>query len=167
MCQWRELRQEEDETYQLREKVTDPTIGYISCQSIEGKRPRHGVHQRLLELIHFEMLVSDALLVRPHSRNRQHSVFRREPSSIQLVVWNDIPEDEAQESSEASVDEKDNLPGRQCCATRLNAAVDAVGYEAAEDLSETIMRSDDNDVSGVMDKQAVNKEFPAQERLTR
>lgn len=62
-------KREREGTNQLTKKVTNTTIRDISNQRIECKRPRHRILQRFFELIHFEVFVSDALLIDAHTLN--------------------------------------------------------------------------------------------------
>lgn len=63
------MQKESKGTDQLTKKVTNTAIWDISNQRIECKRPRHRILQRFFELIHFEMLVSDTLLIDAHTLN--------------------------------------------------------------------------------------------------
>ena len=73
-------------TYQLAEKVGNPTIRDIGNERIKEECPGHRIQQRLLHLVQLEVLVTDTLLVDPHPRDGEHTVFFLEPPSIQLAV---------------------------------------------------------------------------------
>jgi hypothetical protein len=127
-------------THQLREEVTDPAIRNIRHKRVERESPSQWVHQGLLQLIHLEVLVSNTLLVDPDSFDGQDSVTRLQPSSIELVVRHDEQEDNAQTCCETAIDQKYDLPGCDCCAMLAGPDRDAVGDEAAEDLTEAVER---------------------------
>lgn len=48
---------------QLAEEVGNAAVRNICCTSVESESPGHRVKERFLELVHFEVLVSDTLLV--------------------------------------------------------------------------------------------------------
>jgi hypothetical protein len=80
-------------TYQSGEEVAYASIRNISGKCIECECPCHGIGECLLQLVHLKMFVADSLPVASHSCDRQYSVSRGEPSCVELIVWDDIPED--------------------------------------------------------------------------
>lgn len=96
----------------MAEKVSDTTVRDISNQRIEEERPCHWVKQRFFDLIHLKMLITDSLLVNPNSSHGQHSVFFLQPTRIQLVVWYNPIEDQAQQDGQHAGEQEDNLPRR-------------------------------------------------------
>lgn len=122
----------------MTKKVTNTTIWNISNKRIKRKRPRHGILHRLVELIHFEMLVSDTLLIDAYALNGQHAIFLRQPSRIQLVVWYNPEKDQADTYGEKARDQKDDLPWRNGRSVLVGSLCDAVSYRAADDLAEAV-----------------------------
>lgn len=132
--------EEREQTHQLGEEIADAPIRNVRRQGVKDKGPGQRVQQGLLQLVHFEMLVADALLVDPHSLDGQHAVSRRQPARVELVVGHDEEEDDAQRGGQAAVDQKHNLPGRDGGPALTGADRDAVGHQAAEDLAEAVER---------------------------
>lgn len=62
-------------TYQLTKEISNATIRNISNKRIKEESPSHRIKQCLLDLIHFEMLVANTLLVNPHAGNGQNAIF--------------------------------------------------------------------------------------------
>lgn len=122
----------------MTKKIANTTIRNISNQRIKRKRPRHRILHRFLELIHFEMLVSDSLLIDAHTLNGQYSIFLRHPSRIQLVVRYDPEKDQSNADCEQPRGQKDNLPRRNGRSILICTLCDAVGDCAADDLAEAI-----------------------------
>lgn len=132
------MQEEREETNQLTEKVTNTAIRNISNQCIECKRPRHRILHSFFELIHFEVFVSDTLLIDAHTLNGQYSIFLRQPSCIQLIVGNDPQKDQANADCEQPRGEKDNLPRRNGRSVLVCTLCDSVGDCAADDLAEAV-----------------------------
>jgi hypothetical protein len=65
------------------------TIGDISNQGIEEECPSQGICQRLLELVHLEMLVSDTLLIASDTLNGKNSIFLAQETGVELIIRND------------------------------------------------------------------------------
>lgn len=104
-------------------------------------------------------LVSDTLLVDSDTLNSEVAVLFRQPSRVQLVVGNDEQEDDANPGT-VSVEshrmrllqqsmlyvrhrqqtngQEDNLPARKRRAILVDTLGDPIGYQASEDLGETI-----------------------------
>ena len=128
----------------MREEIADPTIRNIRRQSIEGEGPSHWIRERFNELIHLEMLISNTLLIHSHSSHRKNAVFGREPSSVQLVVWDHVPENKAECCCQATIDEEDDFPRSYCCTSSLDSSVNAIGHKTAENLTESVTQVRDN-----------------------
>lgn len=86
------------------------TIRNIGDQSQEEECPGHGVQKGLLQLIHFEVLVSNALLVLSDSLNRHQPLLGSQESGIQLIVGHEIEEDASHGRCNKSNQQEDDLP---------------------------------------------------------
>lgn len=98
------------EGYQLVKKVGNTTIRYICNHRIEKESPSHRIQQRFLHLIQLEMFIPNTLLVNPHTRNSQHTVFLLQPPCIQLVIRDDPEKDGTQKDGKEPRAEKYDLP---------------------------------------------------------
>lgn len=83
-------------TYKLTEEVGDSAIRDISNHSKEKECPCHRVQKGFFSLVHFEVLVTNALLVDTNTGDGKDAVFLFEPSCVKLTVWNNPKEDEPQ-----------------------------------------------------------------------
>jgi hypothetical protein len=125
-------------TYQLGEEVAYASVWNISGKCIEREGPRHRIGQCFLQLIHLEMFVPNSLSITPHSRDRQDSVPGREPSCVELVVWDDIPKDETEHSGKTTIDEKDDLPWGKGCTIGVDTAINTVRNKSSKYLTEAM-----------------------------
>lgn len=135
----------QETTDQLIEKVGDATIGDVGNKSKEEECPGHGIQQRFLDLVDLEVLVSDALLVDAHASDGEDTVLLLEPAAVQLAVGDNPEEDESKDHRKQTSDEEDNLPGRDSRSVSLSADRNAIGHEAAKDLSPAIETKPDVD----------------------
>ncbi|KAG9796225.1 putative MFS allantoate transporter, partial [Aureobasidium melanogenum] len=99
---------------------------YIRNQGIKHKSPRQRVREGLFQLVHFEMLVPNPLLIDPNTFDGKNTVAGLQPSRVELVVGHDEKEDDPQRS---------RCNGR---AVFSSADRDAVGHQTAEDLTEAV-----------------------------
>lgn len=125
-------------TNQLGKEIANSTIGDIGHKGIKGKGPRQRIQERLLQLIKFEVLIADALLIDADSLDGEDAVPRLQPPSVELVVRHDEKEDNAQHSGQTAVDEEDDLPGGDGRTVFARPDRNAVGDQSAEDLSEAV-----------------------------
>lgn len=131
-------------THQLGEEIADSAVGDISSKSIKGKSPGQWVQQGFFELVHFKVFISNALLVDAHSLNGQDPVSWLQPPSSELVVWYNEPENHAEHSGQAAIDEEHNFPRSDCRAVLSRADGNSIGYQSAKDLSEAVEREPDS-----------------------
>lgn len=97
-------------THQLAKEVGDAAIWNICQQGVKNKTPDHRIQQSLFELIYFEMLISDPLLVDADPFDCKDSIFWGQPSRIQLVVRNQVEKVESNTDSEQASCQKNDLP---------------------------------------------------------
>lgn len=131
-------------TDQLGEEVADSTVGDISSKSIKGKSPGQRVQQGFLELVHFKVFISNALLIDAHSLNGQDSVSWLQPPSSELVVRYNEPKHHAEHCGQAAIDEEHDFPRSDCCTVLSRADGDSIGHQSAKDLSEAVEREPDS-----------------------
>ena len=85
---------------ELGEEVADAAVWNVRHTGIEGERPRQWVEQGFFELVQFEMLVPDTLLVDADSLHRQYSVGLAQESCVELVIGHDEEEDATDNTSQ-------------------------------------------------------------------
>lgn len=129
---------------ELAEEVADPAVGDVGHEAVAEEEPRHGVCERLAELVHFPVAVPHALLVLPDPLHRQHALpARGQEARVELVVRHEPQEDEAHGGRQQPAHEEDDLPGLERRAVFARPDRDAVGDEAAEDLRPPVKREPD------------------------
>jgi hypothetical protein len=73
-------------SYQLTKEIRNTAIGNICNNGIKKEGPSHRIQECLLDLIHFEVLVSNALLVNANTGNSQDAIFLFQPARIELII---------------------------------------------------------------------------------
>lgn len=81
------------------------TIGNVGDERVEEEHPCHWVCERFLELVHFEVLVADTLLVLSDALETEDLVLLGQPSRIELVVGHEQEEDDAHADCEQACPE--------------------------------------------------------------
>ena len=64
-------------------------------------------------------------------------------SHLQLIVWHNEPKENTQNGSETTIDEEDNLPGRDGRPTCFGSNGDSICNESAKYLGESVEREPD------------------------
>lgn len=95
------------------------------------------------------MLISNALLVDPHTRNSQDAIFFIQPPCVELVVWYNPEEYQAQADGEETRDEEYNLPWLDGGPVFLGADGDPVRDYSAEDLAHAVEAEPDVDAAAL------------------
>lgn len=114
------------------------TIRYISHQRIENKSPSQRICERLLDLIHLEMLVTNSLLVLANSLNSKNSILFTQKPRIHLVIRHQPQEEDAHGGSEQSGEEEDDFPRSNGASALFGPFGNSIGNQATEYLRKTI-----------------------------
>lgn len=90
------------------------------------------------------MLVTDPLLIDTDTFDGEYSILLSQPSCIELIVWHDEEEDDANGHRQTASEEKDDFPRRNRRSVFVDPSSDAIGYKSAEDLSKAVERKPDS-----------------------
>lgn len=90
--------------YELAEEVADASVGDIGCGGIECESPCQWVSQGFFELVCFEMLVPDALLIDSDTFDGASAVGLAKPTSVELVIRHYKEKDHTDGGSQEAVD---------------------------------------------------------------
>jgi hypothetical protein len=91
------------------------------------------------------MLITDSLLVNPNASYGQHSILFLKPARIQLIIWHNPVEDQAQQDSQHTGEQENDLPRFDRRAVLLRTDGDAVCNYAAKDLADAVEAEPDVD----------------------
>jgi hypothetical protein len=119
------------------------TIRNVSNQGVEEECPSQRIQQCLFELVHFEMLVSDTLLIASDTLNGQNPIFLAQETGIELTVRDNPEEDESNADGQASGNQENDFPGLDAGSVKTCAFCNAISYQTTEDLCESVEREPD------------------------
>ena len=95
------------------------------------------------------MLVSNTLLVGPHTSHRQNAVFLLQPPSVELAVRYDPEEDQPKDDGQQTGDEEDDLPGFNGGAVFGGPNCNTICDEASENLAPAVKAEPDVDTAAL------------------
>lgn len=119
-------------------KLHARTVGNVSNERIEEERPAQGICERFLQLIELVVLVSNPLLVHPHTLDRQYLILLAQPSAVELVVRHNPEEEEANAGSEQAGDKKDDLPRFDDRASLAATDCNSICNDTTKDLCPSV-----------------------------
>ncbi len=95
---------------ELGEEVADSAVGDVGCGGVENECPCQRVCEGFFQLVHFEVLVSDALLVDADTFDGKATVFFAQPACVELVVGHEEKKENTDYSCEETRDKEDDFP---------------------------------------------------------
>jgi len=131
------------------EEIRQATIGDAEGNGKEDNHPGKRVSECFSELIHFEFLVADSLLVDSHALNGEDTLFFWEPACVQLVVGQEEEDEPAGNDGEEAGEEENGAPGCHGEFRRLAAVGKCIGDKPSEDLGEAV-KGDPDPNSGAL-----------------
>lgn len=85
---------------ELGEEIADTAVWNIGCDSIEHECPGQWIRKGFFELVRFEMLITNALLINTDALNSKAPIIFTQPAGIELVIWHEIKEEAANDSGQ-------------------------------------------------------------------
>ena len=80
------------------------------------------------------MPIADALVIFSNSLNSQYAIPLVQKPRIELVIWNDEPEENPGCSCEQTSNKENNLPCRECSTVFSDTNGNAIGDKTAKNL---------------------------------
>lgn len=100
--------------------------------------------------MNLEMLVSDSLLIDTHTRKGKDAVLLLEPSSVELIVWNDPEEYQSQTNSQKASHEENNFPRLNGRAMAVSPNGDTIRNQATKNLTPSVEAEPDVDSTALL-----------------